>query len=216
VVDVTTSPVTAADWVHGGPERRQLDDTSWVDVIRGWVRDPDVVFADLVRDVPWQQRSTWRYDHREPENRLSAMGRPTTHPALLAATKALRTGYGVDFDGPALCFYEHGGHAMGMHRDREMRWLAETVIGVLSLGLQRPFLLCPRGSRPGDLSKAIDLSPASGDLLVMGGRAQADWLHAVPPVVSRGGRISAQWRWTSRQGKPEQGAGYFAPRNYGR
>lgn len=193
-----------------------MDETSWVDVIRGWVQDPDQVFADLARDVPWRQGTTWRYDHAEPENRLSAMGKPGTHAALREATRELSAGYGVSFDGPALYFYQHGGHAMGMHRDREMRWLEQTVIGVLSLGLQRPFLVSPRGSRPGDLSKAIDLFPASGDLIVMGGRAQADWLHGVPAVVSRQGRISAQWRWTSKTGRPEKGPGYYAPRHYSR
>jgi hypothetical protein len=29
------------------------------------------------------------------------------------------------------------------------------------------------------------------------------------------GRISLQWRWTSRQGRPERGAGSRAPRRYG-
>lgn len=214
---MSPSPVSATtSWVHGRPERTLLDATSWVDVIRGWVCEPDRVYVDLAREVPWHQGSTWRYDHREPENRLAARVTPAAHPALLNATKALRAGYGVDFDGPAMCFYEHGGHAMGMHRDREMRWLSQTLVGVLSLGLRRPFLLCPRGSRPGDLSRAVDLSPASGDLLVMGGRTQADWLHSVPPVRSRAGRISAQWRWTSKLGPPEEGPGYFAPRYYSR
>lgn len=213
-----TSSVEAAGtpWVSGRPERIWLDATSWVDVIRGWVRDPQAVYADLERDVPWRQGSTWRYDHREPENRLSSVGKPSTHPALREATRELRAGYGVEFDWPALCFYQHGGHAMGMHRDREMRWLEKTVIGVLSLGLQRPFLVAPRSSRRGDLSNAVDLFPASGDLIVMGGRAQADWLHGVPPVTSRKGRISAQWRWTSKTGPPERGPGYYAPRHYGR
>ena len=66
-------------------------------------------------------------------------------------------------------------------------------------------------SQPG----VVDLQPGDGDLFVLGGRAQADWLHGVPPV--RGlhtGRISAQWRWTSRTGPPERGPGYRAPRNY--
>lgn len=205
-----------ASWVVGRPERVHLDASCWVDLIRGWVRDADQVYADLLEQVPWRQARSWRFDHYEYENRLSAMASPTTHPALREASRALRRGYGVEFDGPALCFYEHGGHAMGMHRDREMRWLSETIIGVLSLGTQRPFLLCPRGSRPGDLSKAIDLAPSSGDLIVMGGRAQADWLHAVPPAATRRGRISAQWRWTSQRGRPEQGPGFFAPRRYGR
>src|SRR5256885_2332160 len=60
-----------------------------------------------------------------------------------------------------------------------------------------------------------DISPASGDLLVMGGRAQADWEHAVPKVRDRvGPRISLQWRWTSRRGRPVQGPSYRAPRNF--
>ena len=32
------------------------------------------------------------------------------------------------------------------------------------------------------MTGVIDLAPASGDLLVMGGRCQAAWLHAVPKV----------------------------------
>jgi len=208
--------LSVAPWVSGRPERLRLDETSWVDIIRGWVRDPDVVFADLAQDVTWRQGSTWRYDHEKPENRLMAMGKPSTHPALRDASRELRTGYGVDFEGPALCCYEHGSHAMGMHRDREMRWLDDTLVAILSLGLQRPFLLSPKGARRGDMSRAIDLFPASGDLLVLGGRAQADWLHGVPPVISRQGRISAQWRWTAKTGRPETGPGYYAPRHYGR
>ncbi|MDQ1481768.1 MAG: hypothetical protein QOI44_2629, partial [Actinomycetota bacterium] len=66
--------------------------------------------------------------------------------------------------------------------------------------------------------KVVDLAPASGDLIVLGGRCQADWLHAVPKVSGArpAGRISAQWRWTSRTGKPEQQAAYSAPRHFTR
>ena len=52
--------------------------------------------------------------------------------------------------------------------------------------------------------------PASGDLIVMGGRCQADWLHAVPKVAgSCGSRISVQWRWTSRRGRPDTDPGFY-------
>jgi hypothetical protein len=52
----------------------------------------------------------------------------------------------------------------------------------------------------------------------MGGRAQTNWLHAVPKVrtVQPLGRISAQWRWTSKTGMPEQQPGYSAPRHFSR
>ena len=53
----------------------------------------------------------------------------------------------------------------------------------------------------------------------MGGRCQADWEHSVPylpggPPV--GPRISIQWRFARRTGRPFQGAGYRAPLHYSR
>jgi hypothetical protein len=68
-----------------------------------------------------------------------------------------------------------------------------------------------------DLADAIDLSPSSGDMLVMGGRSQADWLHAVPKVGGRvRSRISAQWRWTSKHGRRDTNPGFSAPRHFSR
>jgi alkylated DNA repair dioxygenase AlkB len=101
-----------------------------------------------------------------------------------------------------------------------MRWLEDTVIAILTLGARRPFLVKsrhpPRNARIlNDGRGGRDFSPAPGDLLVLGGRAQADWLHAVPKVPGlAAGRISVQWRWTSRTGRPEQGPGYGAARTF--
>jgi alkylated DNA repair dioxygenase AlkB len=101
-----------------------------------------------------------------------------------------------------------------------MRWLDDTVIAVLTLGARRPWLLRPRANRYShDEARGAthDLRPGSGDLIVMGGRCQADWEHAVPKVGERtGGRVSLQWRWTSRTGPPERGPSYRAPRTFSR
>jgi alkylated DNA repair dioxygenase AlkB len=133
----------------------------------------------------------------------------------------------VEFNGYALAQYRNGRDSVGWHRDREMRWLEDTVIGVLTLGQQRPFLMRPLAgkysdgyvgdSADEDWRDVIDVRPASGDLLVMGGRAQAAWLHAVPKVD--GGcrsRISVQWRWTSRTGRRDPNPPYSAPRHFSR
>lgn len=210
-------PVTVQPWVRGTPRRHWLDRTSWVDLIPGWLRDADQVYESLAESLPWRQARLWRYDHYVTEPRLTAGTRPTAHPALLEATKALRRQYGVDFDGPALALYRDGRDALGAHRDRELRHTSDTLIAILSLGARRPWVLTPRGA--GDTGRAaagaVDLLPSAGDLLVLGGRAQADWLHGVPPQPGlRTGRISVQWRWTSGTGPPEQGPGYRAPRNY--
>jgi alkylated DNA repair dioxygenase AlkB len=205
-------------WVQGRLRRHWLDRTSWVDLAPGWVRDADEIYATLVETLPWREARLWRYDHYVVEPRLSAGIRPDAHPALLAATKALRAHYRVDFEGPALALYRDGRDALGPHRDRELRHTSNTLIAILTLGARRPWVVQPRGaSRLSTDPRALDLSPSSGDLLVLGGRSQADWLHGVPPQPGlRAGRISVQWRWTSGDGPPEHGPGYRAPRMFSR
>ena len=100
-----------------------------------------------------------------------------------------------------------------MHRDREMRWLDDTVVAILTTGAQRPFLVQRRDTH--DASTARDLSPASGDLMVFGGRFQADWLHGVPKVRHAvRGRISVQWRYTTKRGRPDTNPGYYERREF--
>jgi alkylated DNA repair dioxygenase AlkB len=204
-------------------DRVQLDDASWVDVARGFVRGADSLYAQVRDGMPWRQGTMWRYERYVDEPRLTAWigrGRNVPFPALLEVYKAVRRRYGVDFDGFGMSYYRDGNDSVAFHRDREMRWLDDTIIAILSLGARRPFLVKsrhpPRNARIlNDGAGGSDFSPTSGDLLVLGGRAQADWLHAVPKVPGlAAGRISVQWRWTSRAGRPEQGPGYGAPRTF--
>jgi hypothetical protein len=53
---------------------------------------------------------------------------------------------------------------------------------------------------------------------VMGGATQAGWEHSVPYLRGRQvpDRVSVQWRWTSKTGRPVVGASYRAPRTYSR
>ncbi|HEX7095718.1 MAG TPA: alpha-ketoglutarate-dependent dioxygenase AlkB [Acidimicrobiales bacterium] len=205
-------------------ERTHLDERSWVDVCRGWVQQPDEVTRALLEHTSWTQGRVYRYDRWIDEPRLGAgwkPGRPVAHPVLVEAHRVLQQHYGVRFDGFALALYRDGRDSVAFHRDREMRWLEDTVIAVLTFGAKRPWLLRPRSSRydheAPNRGAAFDFAPASGDLLVMGGRAQADWEHAVPKVpMLREPRVSIQWRWTSRRGRPEVGANYGAPRPYSR
>lgn len=198
-------------------ERIALDATSWVDLARGWLDEPGAVYDALAAWDGWRQGQVWQYDHLRGENRLSGFLRPADapHPALLQTHKALRARYGVELTGLGLSWYRDGRDAMGAHRDSDLRHCESTLIAVLTLGATRPWLVRSRLSdRSG--GDAVDLAPAAGDLLVMGGRAQADWLHGVPPVPGlREGRISVQWRWTSRTGRPEVGGGSRAARRYG-
>src|SRR5690606_3849546 len=151
--------------------------------------------------VAWQQPKVWRYDHNYDQPRLGSSFRPgptAPHPVLTSAHKVLRTHYRVEFmTTVALAYYRDGRDRTAAHRDSDLRFCDDTVIAILTLGARRPWVLAPRRGE----GEPFDVQPDGGDLLVMGGRAQQDWLHAVPPVTAlRAGRISVQWRWTSRTG----------------
>jgi alkylated DNA repair dioxygenase AlkB len=213
------APVPEAEF-----ERVWLDEHSWVDVCRGWLDGAPSLFESLRGGVAWQPSKLFRYDHWVEERRLGAMWRPGTplpDPALADVHKTIQRRYGVQFSGFGLIQYRDGSDGQAFHRDTDMKWLDDTVIAILSLGARRPWHLRPR-SKKYDLGESKgathDLSPGPGDLLVMGGRCQADWEHSVPYLRGSavGTRVSLQWRYTSRQGRPFQGGSYRAPLNYGR
>jgi alkylated DNA repair dioxygenase AlkB len=205
----------------GPVERVQLDEHSWVDLHRGWLHDADGLYAELAETAPWQQGRLFKFDHWVEEPRLGCWQRPDgAHPALREAQRRIQEEYKVLFDGFSLAWYRDGRDSVAFHRDRDMKWLDETVIVLLTLGARRPWLVRPRSKKftdePGK-GAVHDFAPASGDLLVMGGRTQVGWEHSVPKVPGlRTGRISAQWRWTSRRGRQEIGGSYRKPVTYSR
>jgi alkylated DNA repair dioxygenase AlkB len=202
--------------------RRQLDDTSWVDVVHGFVRQADTELQALLDTAPWQQAEVLRYDNYVPERRLSTGLRPDSRPLLRQIDLHLGAAYRVPFSGVAAILYRNGDDFQGLHSDREMRWLDDTVIAIVVLGQRRPFVFrhraplaevverVPAGADPGD----IVLMPGEGDLLVMGGAVQRDWMHGVPMADTPNPRISLTWRWTSRRGRPDTNPGYYDGKQY--
>jgi alkylated DNA repair dioxygenase AlkB len=121
----------------------------------------------------------------------------------------------------AAILYRNGEDFQGFHGDREMRWLDDTLIAITVLGERRPFVLRPRattsqldrtpaGKHPDD----IVLMPGHGDLLVMGGACQRDWLHTVPLASTDLPRISLTWRWSSKRGRPDTNPTYYDGRSF--
>jgi len=220
--------VPAGDRPHVRPDavfqRVALDETSWVDVARGWLAGADDLFASLRDSVAWQTSRLFRYDHWVEERRLVAAWRtprPLPHPALGEIHRSLQLRYRVRFEGFSLIQYRDGRDGQAFHRDTDMRWLDDTVIAILSLGARRPWLLRPKTARYAqapDRGATHDLAPGAGDLIVMGGRTQADWEHSVPYLTRQpvGMRISIQWRHAARRGRPFQGGPYGAPLTYDR
>jgi alkylated DNA repair dioxygenase AlkB len=201
-------------------ERVWLDDTSWVDVVRGWVADTAGLPERFAALPGWSQGRLWRYERWVDEPRLGRWyaGGQAPDPVFIDAQRAITARYGPSFDGFSLIWYRDGRDSVAFHRDRELRYLDETLIAILTIGARRPWLLRPRSHRYAhDLDHhgaTHDLSPGDGDLIVLGGRAQADWEHAVPKHPGVPSRFSAQWRWTSGRGQPVVGGSYRSARSF--
>jgi alkylated DNA repair dioxygenase AlkB len=184
-------------------ERLWLDDLSWVDVARGWLHGADTLLDALIESVDWEQHRRWMYERMVDDPRLSrwiSADEPLPHPALTPVRSALEAHYDVPLGGIGLNYYRDGRDSVAPHRDRELRHLDDTLIAIVTLGARRPFLLRPKQRQENGRRTSIDLAPASGDLLVMGGAAQMGWEHGVPKVRRAGPRISATWRWATAAG----------------
>ena len=176
--------------------RRHLDDTSWVDVARGFLTGADTLLGELVAEVPWRQGRRRMWDRIVDEPRLTRWyrpGEPVPHPVLAEVREVLEARYGVPLVGPACNLYRDGRDSVAPHRDRELVHLDDTIVAILTLGARRPFLVRPVGG-----GRSVDLAPGSGDLLVLGGACQRDWEHGVPKVTRCGPRLSVSWRWSAQ------------------
>jgi alkylated DNA repair dioxygenase AlkB len=177
-------------------ERIDLDGRSWIDVGRHFLAGADTLFDELVALVDWKQGRRWMFDRMVDDPRLSRWynrDEAVPHEALADVRRALGQRYGVPFGSVGLNYYRDGRDSVAPHRDRELRHLDDTLVAIVTIGGRRPFLVRPRHG-----GASIDVAPASGDLLVMGGRCQADFEHAVPKVVRADPRISASYRWSAR------------------
>ena len=202
-------------------ERLALGDGgSWVDVCPAFVRDPERLLVEVVDRTRWMQGEVWRYDRYVEEHRVGAWLRPDELlPAVRQTGLHLESRYRVPFDGVTAIHYRDGEDFQGLHSDREMRWLDDTLIAILVLGAARPFVLRPRReaddpAQRADTSQDVTLHPGHGALVVMGGRCQRDWLHGIPRDPTTQARVSLTWRWTSRRGRPDTAPGYFDGRSF--
>jgi alkylated DNA repair dioxygenase AlkB len=191
-------------------ERTCLDDRAWVDVARGYVTGADALLDALIDTVDWRQGRRWMYERMVDDPRLSRWykrGEPFPHRALDDIKDGLQQRYRVSFGGVGLNYYRDGRDSVAFHRDRELRHLDDTLVAIVTLGAQRPFLIRPRTGGP-----SLDVSPGSGDLLVMGGTCQVGYEHGIPKIARCGPRISLSYRWSSRSGRPEAPPRWRTPR----
>jgi len=168
--------------------RIQLDETSWLEFVPGWLAGSLTLFDDLKRAAGWEQRDRWMFDKRVSEPRLTA-----EYPAMLDAPQplqdigaALSTHYGARYESAWINLYRTNRDSTSWHGDAVGKTQAVSTVPVLSLGATRRFLI-----RPAVGGSSTSLTVATGDLVVMHGRCQRDYRHMVPKQAGEAGpRIS--------------------------
>jgi alkylated DNA repair dioxygenase AlkB len=159
-------------------QRTMLDQHSWVDVVPQWMAGSRTLMALIREKIQFEQLDRVMFEQVVQEPRLTA-----TFPnlqdvpvrELLQAIDALSARYGNRYKGLWINFYRDGNDGTGWHRDRHATRQPKSIVPVLSLGGTRRFLIKPRHG-----GKSVVFKPNSGDLVVMGGRCQQDWVHSVP------------------------------------
>jgi alkylated DNA repair dioxygenase AlkB len=181
--------------------RVQLDETSWLEHVPGWLAGSEQLFEVLLDEAGWEQRERWMVNRVVTEPRLTA-----EYPDITSAPRVLQeigavlsAHYGVTYDGLWINLYRDHRDSTSWHGDWPSCKRAECIVPVLSLGAARRFLIRPREGGP-----STGVTPASGDLVVMGGRAQRDFRHMVPKQARPAGpRISVNFKATEQARRAE-------------
>ena len=166
----------------------------------------DIIFAALLKDIPWQHDEIRVYGKIHPQPRLTALfgneGKPYTysnitmqpHPWNLLLQKLKTEIERVSdtiFTTVLLNQYRDGKDSNGWHADNEKELGINPVIASLSFGAERTFQL--KHNLDKDQKKSIVLE--HGSLLLMKGTTQHFWKHQIPKTAKPiGPRINATFR----------------------
>lgn len=153
--------------------------------------DSDRVLTELTQTISWRQDRITIYGRSLLQPRLTAWygdsGKFYTYsgitmsPApwtitLLELKATVEAVSGVNFNSVLLNLYRDGNDSMGWHSDDEPELGQNPVIGSLSLGGARRFMLRHRSQK----SWKYQLELTSGSFLLMQGTTQHYWQHQVP------------------------------------
>lgn len=158
---------------------------------RGGLPEPDRHLAAVLAGVPWEQHHLTMFGKRVAVPRLECwIGDPgCTYtysgirleprpwpPAVAAVRGEVEALVGERFDCVLANRYRDGDDGVAWHADDEPELGPEPVIASVSLGAPRPFQL----RRRDDPAERREVELGHGDVLLMSGRTQAEWVHRIP------------------------------------
>jgi alkylated DNA repair dioxygenase AlkB len=193
----------------GGMDESNLLDAPSVAILRPGFIGPEeasVLFARIETDTAWESSEIRMFGRWVPEpRRVAWQGEPGMlyrysgvtrtpspfGPAVLELRERLYREIGHRFNSVLLNFYRDGRDSMGWHRDNEPELGPEPWIASISLGAPRRFLFRSRADR--GVKREVLLE--SGGLLLMGGKTQELWDHAIPKSLKvKAPRINLTFR----------------------
>ncbi|WP_434360844.1 alpha-ketoglutarate-dependent dioxygenase AlkB [Parasalinivibrio latis] len=156
----------------------------------GFIAGPeaDALFDTLSTSLNWRQLPVWMFGKLVDQPRLMdwygdepysysglSLEAKTTPLILRALKERCEDACGFQFNSVLANLYRSGEDYMGWHKDNEAELGQQPVVASVSLGATRKF------SFKHDITgKKIDFSLSHGDLLVMAGKTQQFWKHALP------------------------------------
>ena len=166
----------------------------------------DELFARLMDETPWEQRSitiqgreipqprlvSWHGDADYTYSGLKLAPNPWT-PMLAGLRHRLQEICDAKFNSVLLNRYRSGKDSVGMHADNEKELRDRPLIASISLGAERVFDM----RRADGTGSTVHIPLEHGSLVVMAGTTQKFWKHGIAKTTKPvGERINLTFRLT--------------------
>jgi alkylated DNA repair dioxygenase AlkB len=162
------------------------------------------VFERLLRETAWRHDTVAVYGKRYLQPRLSAWHGEASYtysglrleplpmtPLLAQLRAAVEDATGRRYNSVLLNYYRDGADSMGMHSDDEPELGPQPAIASLSYGATRSFILRHKRSK-----RTLKLELEDGNLLLMAGDMQQNWLHGINKTAKpTGPRLNLTFRY---------------------
>lgn len=138
-----------------------------------WKNDEVVIFGKRIvtkRETAWYGDKSFEYTY----SKITKTALPWTS-GLLELKKLCEQISGETYNSCLLNLYHDGSESMGWHSDDEPEIEKESAIASVSLGAERKFSFKHKKD-----NETVSLLLENGSLLVMKGKTQQNWRHAIP------------------------------------
>lgn len=185
-----------------------LGDGAYLHYFPQWLKEPEagVLYKQLKESLQWEQPQIHIAGRMVPTPRLQCWcseqsliysGQtfaPLPWPQNLKnLCERIERVDGADYNSVLINYYRNGQDSVSWHADDEPELGHNPTIASISLGATRRFLLKPKKNSYKESRLTIELN--SGDLLIMSGSCQSNWLHAIPKTKRLvEGRINLTFR----------------------